>query len=134
MSFVLETILVCASDTPLDARNHWPLHDALHSLSDWLDTEDCDRSLWHTSGLPALQFVKDPDVGWRAQGVTRAIWELVDAGTLLCVETSCGQARFELTDAAMHHIRRELMALSPECATLLQRTGQRFAQNATMAS
>jgi hypothetical protein len=134
MSFLLETILACAPDTPLDARDHWPLHDALHSLDDWLNQEIRNSSLWRTAGLPALRFVKDPDVGWRARGVTRAIWDLVGDGTLICVDTESGQPRFELKAQAMHHIRRELMLLSPECAAALQRTGQRFAQNAAIAS
>ncbi|ART73273.1 hypothetical protein BTO20_36280 [Mycobacterium dioxanotrophicus] len=134
MSFLLESILACAPDTPLDARDHWPLHEALRSLDHWLNEEAHNRAVWCTAGFPVLQFVKDPDVGWRASGVTRAIWDLVSDGTLICVDEDDGCARFVLKALATPHIRRELMHLSPECAAALQRTGHRFAQNATMAS
>lgn len=136
MSFLLESILACAPGTALDARDHWPLHQALHDLDDWLGQEAHNRSVWSTSGLPALRFVKDPEVGWRASGVTRAIWDLVSNGKLICVDDEKGdeRARFVLLDDAMPHIRREMMQLSPECAAALQRTAHRFAQNAAIAS
>ncbi|TGD84673.1 hypothetical protein BayCH28_25105 [Mycolicibacterium sp. CH28] len=136
MSFLLESILACAPGTALDARDHWPLHQALRDLDDWLSQGAENRSMWRNSGLPALRFVKDPDVGWRARGITRAIWNLVGDGKLLCVEDAKGgqRARFVLADDSMPHIRRELMQLAPECAAALQRTAHRFAQNATIAS
>jgi hypothetical protein len=134
MSLVVEIILACSPDTPLDGCDHWPLHDALRSLDSWLSSATSHGSLWRTSGLPPLNFVEDPDVGLRARGVTRALWELVGSGTLVCRQTAGGRTRFELNDRVVHQIRRELLTLSPECAAALQRTGQRFAQNAAMVS
>jgi hypothetical protein len=136
MSFLLELILACAPDTSLDARDHWPIHEALHGLDEWLSDEARNRSVWRTAGLPALRFVEDPEVGWRASGVTRAIWDLVSAGKLTVIDDGrgAGRARFVLEAQAMPNIRRGLMQLSPECTAALQRTAQRFAQNAAIAS
>jgi len=136
MSFLLELILACAPDTALDARDHWPLHQALHDLDQWLQRELSIQSAWNDAGLPALRFVKDPDVGWRANGVTRALWDLVTAGKLLCKDAteSDETARFVLIADARADIRRKLMHLPPSCAAALQRTAHRFAQNATIAS
>ncbi|EIU19681.1 hypothetical protein MA5S0422_0057 [Mycobacteroides abscessus 5S-0422] len=134
MSYLLETILACAPQASLDARDHWPLHDALRDLDEWIQRDAQHHRLWCSAGLPELHFVTDPDVGYRARGVTKAIWRLVNEGILVCVDGSDGRSRFELDANTVSRIRREVMRLAPDCAAALQRTGQRFAQNAVVAS
>ncbi|RIR82146.1 hypothetical protein D2E65_09230 [Mycobacteroides abscessus] len=133
MSYLLETILACTPQASLDARDHWPLHDALRHLAEWVRYDGQHRQLWCGAGMPELHFVKDPDVGWRARGVTRAIWDLVNDGVLVCIDGP-GRPHFELEGNVLHQIRRDMMLLAPECAAALQRTGQRFAQNTVVAS
>jgi hypothetical protein len=127
-------LLACADDLPLDVRDHWPLHAALRDLEGWLKSQVANEESWVKSGMPSLRFVKDPDVGLRARGVTRAIWDLVGDGVLVYSIGRSGRPVYRMADGTRSEVHRKFLTLSPQCAAAFQVAGQRFSHNATIAS
>jgi hypothetical protein len=108
---LLRLLIAAGGPQRFDAREQWPLHRSLVVLANRLSK--LQASSWE--GMPELSFRPDPDVGTRAAGVTRALWNLAAAGDL-AVTAQQGRALFEVEPAWLPTAQTDLMHLDPTVA------------------
>lgn len=108
LAATLRLMIAAGGPRYFDAREQWPLHRGLALLASRLDG----LNLQHHHCLPRLSFTPDPDVGMRAAGVTRALWNLTATGEL-AVTHEHGRAQFEVDPAWLPTVRADLMKLDP---------------------
>lgn len=121
MSELIAAMIAAGGPTCTDARDHWPLHQALVRLG-----SDAPES----ASLPLLRSRPDPEVGRRVHGVTRALWDLVGCG-LLCVDNSQDDVRFIVDTAELPRARRGLMRLDPQSQMVVYAAAERWALAST---
>jgi hypothetical protein len=108
---LLRLLIAAGGPRRFDAREQWPLHRGLVVLATRLSKVQ--TTGW--PGMPELSFRPDPDVGKRAAGVTRALWNLAATGDL-AVTAQRGRALFEVEQAWLPTARTDLMHLDPSVA------------------
>jgi hypothetical protein len=105
---LLRLLIAAGGPQTFDAREQWPLHRGLSVLAGRLQ-ELPSRAV---VPLPELSFRSDPDVGRRAAGVTRALWDMTGSGDLVVTEHD-GQPQFRVQPAWLPTARQELLELDP---------------------
>lgn len=108
---LLRLLIAAGGPRHFDVREQWPLHRGLSVLARRLDT----LKPGFIAGMPELSFKPDPDVGMRAAGVTRALWNLTAAGEL-AVTDQHGRTQFEVEPAWLPTAQTDLMQLAPPVA------------------
>ncbi|GAA1778902.1 hypothetical protein GCM10009795_026250 [Nocardioides hankookensis] len=127
LSDLIVTIMAAGEVQALPARDHRRLHEALAAL-DAMHDADVD-ALWLRFG-GRRNWRSDPAVGQRADGVTQAIWDAVNAGRLGVIEDG-RNSTFIVTADGRADSRRSLMRLSAAQAATVHRVGAEWALAST---
>lgn len=114
-------ILVCEGPGELRPRVLWPLHAAIREVYDWAGRSGHRKSFGFEP-----EFAASPDVGVEVVGAGRAIFELIQNGTLEA-RGEYREARLILNPQSAIGLRRELMQLAPAQTAVLQRAATRWA-------
>ena len=125
---LLRLIIAAGGPQLFDAREQWPLHRGLAALAARLQ----ELPLQMSAPLPELTFRPDPDVGRRAAGVTRALWDMTGSGDLV-VATGHGHAQFRVQPTWLPTARQELMQLEPAVAEAIYLAARCWAAAASMS-
>jgi hypothetical protein len=116
----LVTLMLVADGPPvIPARGNWPLHVALRELHESASREG-ERDL-----ARLLSLRPSPDVGVRAEGADRALFALVQSGTLVAEGSGRGVVLL-VNDAMLVPWRRSIMRLDLGAARLVQRAATRW--------
>jgi hypothetical protein len=103
----------------IPARGNWPLHQALRELRDRAGARG-ERRL-----VEALVLRPSPDVGVRAEGADKAIFQLTQQGFLI-VQGTGRQAALHIERDALVALRRNFLRVAPGEAGLIQWAGARW--------
>jgi hypothetical protein len=126
---LLRLMIAAGGPQLFDAREQWPLHRGLTVLAARLQELPSETAV----SLPELAFRPDPDVGRRAAGVTRALWEMTGSGDLV-VTALHGHALFHVKPAWLPTARQELMRLEPAVAEAIYLAATCWAAAASMSA
>src|SRR5689334_14967389 len=108
---LLRLLIAAGGPRSFDAREQWPLHRCLTILASRLNSLEPS----FIAGMPDLSFKPDPDVGMRAAGVTRALWNLTAAGDLSVVAQH-GRTQFSVEPTWLSAAHSDLMQLKQPVA------------------
>ncbi len=127
LSEILALILASGGPERQLARVSWPMHVALR------ETHDEAGRRGQRSPLGVLEFRSSPEVGLEVVGAESAVQQLLRSGVLYAEGEGRGAELVLDRDAAVA-LRRRVMRLSAEQASLLQRAGARWAALASTAA
>jgi hypothetical protein len=127
LSDLIVTIMAAGGVDALPARDHRRCHEALMMLAD--SDEPAAAAVWRRlGGLPSWR--PDARVGRHVEGVTPALWELVNRGQMSAREFP-DRAEYVLSARARTNARRDILRLPAAEAHLLYRVGAAWAAAST---